>query len=66
MDDKTFIERIGGSTKLAKLLKFDLKNGVGRVNNWKTRGIPAAVKLAHPEIFLRPLRGKAKKRPAAK
>jgi hypothetical protein len=22
------------------------------VNNWKKRGIPAAVKLAHPEIFL--------------
>lgn len=52
--DRELIERLGGPAKVAELLGFDKKGGIQRVHNWKERGIPAAVKLAHPEIFLNP------------
>lgn len=53
--DKEIIERHGGPAKLAELLGYDKKRGgVQRVNNWLTRGVPAQVKLDHPEIFLVP------------
>ena len=55
MDDKTIINSLGGPTKVALLLGLDPKNGgVQRVQNWLTRGIPAAVKIKHPDLFLRP------------
>ena len=55
MTDKEIIEKLGGSTKVAKLLNFLMPSGAQRVHNWKTRGIPAYVKLKHPELFQRQL-----------
>lgn len=53
MNDKQIIENLGGATELAKLLKYDIKNGgVQRVHNWIKRGIPAQVKVDNPELFL--------------
>ena len=54
--DKEIIKGLGGPAKVAEMLKYDkAKGGVQRVNNWMSRGIPASVKLEHPEIFLRSL-----------
>lgn len=53
MDDKTLIINLGGPAKLARLLGFG-KGGTNRVCNWRSRGIPAAVKLDFPHIFLVP------------
>jgi hypothetical protein len=51
--DAQIIEHLGGPAKLAELLGYDkAAGGVQRIQNWKTRGIPASVKLAHPELFL--------------
>lgn len=52
MDDRELIMRAGGPAKLAAKLNYDKRSGVQRVHNWMTRGIPARVKLEHPEIFL--------------
>lgn len=52
MNDKEVIERLGGSTAVAKLLGCQKQ----RVQNWKFRGIPAKVKLDHPELFIYPAR----------
>ena len=54
MDDKKIIDLYGGATKLSNLLNFKTPNGARRVHNWKTRGIPAKVKLDFPEVFLLP------------
>jgi len=51
MDDATLIDRHGGPSKLAEKLAFDKSNGIQRVFNWKSRGIPAAVKLARQDLF---------------
>lgn len=51
MDDADLINTLGGPAKVARLLGFE-KFGVQRVQNWITRGIPAQVKLDHPELFL--------------
>lgn len=49
--DAQLIGRFGGATKLAARLGFPLQGGgVQRVQNWKERGIPAAVELANPWI----------------
>lgn len=48
MSDKELIEKLGGSTVLAERLGYSTQ----RVQNWKTRGIPAKVKLDHSEVFL--------------
>jgi hypothetical protein len=51
--DKEIIETLGGPTEVAKLLGYDLaKGGAQKVYNWLTRGIPAKVKVQHPELFL--------------
>ena len=55
--DRELIEHLGGAAKVAELLKYDKNGGVQRVHNWMTRGIPARVKLEHPEIFLRGIPG---------
>jgi hypothetical protein len=52
-NDKQLIEDLGGPAKVAELLGYKKHGGVQRVHNWTLRGIPAAVKLAHPEIFLK-------------
>lgn len=51
--DARLIRDLGGPTKVAELLRYTKKNGPQRVQNWLTRGIPPAVKLQHPELFLR-------------
>ncbi len=50
--DRALIHSMGGPTKLAHRLGYDKPGSVQRVQNWTVRGIPAAVKLAHPDIFL--------------
>lgn len=52
--DAQLIADLGGAAKVAELLGLDkAKGGVQRVHNWIGRGIPAAVKVAHPDLFLR-------------
>lgn len=54
MNDRKIIENLGGATKVAKLLNYDLeKGGAQKVHNWITRGIPPKVKLEFPNLFLR-------------
>jgi hypothetical protein len=50
--DAERIRLLGGPTRVAEKLKLG-KGGVQRVQNWLTRGIPASVKLEHPNLFLR-------------
>lgn len=50
--DRARIDALGGCTKVADLLGLPKQGGAQRVSNWKSRGIPADVKLAYPEIFL--------------
>ena len=54
MTDTEIIDFHGGPAKLAQLLGVSQQ----RVCNWRTRGIPAFIKLQSPEIFLRDLLGK--------
>ncbi len=51
MDDREVIERHGGSAELARKLNMTKPGSTQRVNNWKTRGIPSAVKLERPDLF---------------
>jgi hypothetical protein len=53
--DADLIAQLGGPSTLAKRLGFNSKQ---RVHNWLTRGIPPAVKLAHPKIFLKKINKK--------
>lgn len=53
MKDADIIKKLGGPTAVAKLLKFK-KNGPQRVHNWIDRGIPSAIKVKHPDLFMRP------------
>lgn len=52
MTDQELIESMGGPTKVAERLGYTKRGGVQRVSNWLRRGIPAAVKVQHPELFL--------------
>lgn len=52
MSDKELIQSLGGPTKVAELLGLK-KHGVQRVHNWTARGIPAQVRLDHPDLFPR-------------
>lgn len=52
MTDNELIALHGGPTKFAQLLGMDGAKGVRRVCNWKRRGIPAAIKVAFPVLFL--------------
>lgn len=59
--DSKIIDALGGATKLAELLGYDKTHGgIQRIQNWKTRGIPSSVKIAHPELFLTDLIERAK------
>lgn len=51
MDDAKIIAAFGGPAALAAELGFK-KGGTQRVFNWTKRGIPAAVKVARPDLFL--------------
>ncbi|WP_227874080.1 hypothetical protein [Cupriavidus metallidurans] len=54
--DWQLIESLGGPAQVAKLLGYDLKKGgIQRVHNWRVRGVPPSVKLAHPSLFLKEL-----------
>lgn len=55
MDDRKLIESLGGPARVAELLEYDKSGGVQRVQNWLKRGIPAAIKVAHPNLFLKHL-----------
>lgn len=49
--DAGLISHMGGSTKVAARLGYDLKKGgIQRVQNWKTRGIPPGVERDNPWI----------------
>lgn len=51
MSDAELIDRLGGDTKLAKLLNLE-PYGPQRVHNWRKRGIPAEIKLKFAAVFL--------------
>jgi len=52
MNDAELISHLGGPAKVAAMLSFEKRNGVQRVQNWITRGIPPSVKVQFPKIFL--------------
>lgn len=52
MSDAELIDQLGGPAKVCELLSLDKSRGVQRVSNWKSRGIPAEVKLSRPDLFL--------------
>lgn len=52
LSDKDLIEQLGGATKIAARLGCSVQ----RVQNWKDRGIPAQVRLDHPDVFPLPPR----------
>jgi len=49
--DAELIRSLGGPTKVAKLLGYEV-GGVQRVQNWLSRGIPSHVKVARPDLFM--------------
>ncbi len=51
MTDGELIEKLGGPAKVCELLAIPKAGGIQRVQNWKSRGIPARVRLQHPEVF---------------
>lgn len=51
-DDKKIISDLGGPSKVAELLGFQKPGGQQRVQNWLARGIPAQVKVDHPDLFM--------------
>ena len=52
--DAQIIDDLGGPVKVAALLGFKADIGTQRVQNWKTRGIPAAVRLQYLDLFGKP------------
>ncbi|MFA9284050.1 MULTISPECIES: hypothetical protein [unclassified Comamonas] len=52
MTDAELITFHGGPAKLALKLGWSEGRAVQRIHNWRTRGIPAAVKLQYPKLFL--------------
>lgn len=51
-NDAEIIRKLGGAAKVARLLNLPKKSGAQCVHNWKTRGIPARIKLCRPDLFL--------------
>lgn len=52
MTDVELIDHYGGPARLAEKLGWHERRAVQRIHNWRSRGIPAAVKLKFPNIFL--------------
>lgn len=52
-EEIALIAELGGPTKLAERLGYAKDGGPQRVANWLTRGIPPAVQIKYPAIFLR-------------
>lgn len=46
--DQKIIKQLGGTSAVARMIQRSPQC----VHNWTVRGIPAAVKLEHPELFL--------------
>ena len=59
MTDQQLNQSLGGPTAVSKMLGFGT-GGVQRVQNWLNRGIPARIKLQHPQIFLAGIQSKHK------
>jgi hypothetical protein len=47
------IDALGGPAQISRDLGFNPESGVQRVHNWRLRGIPPKVLLAHQEYFER-------------
>ena len=65
MTDAELIDHHGGPARLAEKLGWHESRAVQRIHNWRSRGIPAAVKLKYPAIFLTKPARKAKPTQAA-
>lgn len=52
--DMQRIALLGGPVALAARLKLG-KHGASVVTHWRHRGIPAAMKVRHPELFMVPI-----------
>ena len=63
MTDAELIQLHGGSSAVARKLKFEGVNGARRVHNWKSRGIPAQVKLDNPWLNSKNARARKSTRP---
>jgi hypothetical protein len=50
--DAQLIEKLGGPTQVAERLGLPKYGGVQRVQNWTVRGIPSAVKVEYPALFM--------------
>lgn len=50
--DRALIAALGGPAKLAERLNYQKVGGVQRVQNWTVRGIPSAVKVQRPDLFM--------------
>jgi hypothetical protein len=50
--DADLILRLGGPTKVAGLLSLPKFGGAQRVQNWMARGIPSAMKVMRPDLFM--------------
>ena len=51
--DRITIAGLGGPSRVAELLGYEKQQGgTQRVCNWLARGIPAAVKVERPDLFL--------------
>jgi hypothetical protein len=50
--DRALIASLGGPTRLAEALGYEKVGGAQRVSNWTVRGIPAAVKVQRPDLFM--------------
>jgi hypothetical protein len=50
--DAKIIEDLGGPAQVAERLNLPKYGGVQRVQNWTVRGIPSAVKVQHPALFM--------------
>lgn len=51
MNARQIIESLGGASVLAEILGYKQYQGQRRINNWKSRGIPAIILARHPKLF---------------
>lgn len=58
-EDAKLIDSLGGPSKLARRLNFDMPHGAQRVQNWKYRGIPELERYRNPDVFGPPPKYKA-------
>lgn len=51
-EDAELIREHGGPSKVAELIGIEKRGGAQRVQNWMVRGIPAAIKVQFPHLFM--------------